>query len=213
MSSLGGSASASKPASYAPFQGVKPKAVENGSSYLSALTSSSTSSVSSAPSVSAMPGLSFMAGLGAGSSMKKASYAPFQGVKPKAVENGSSYLSALKNAPSTISSSIPASQASASISTPASSADYMSALGNRGTMKRASYSGFNSKPRAPIDDKSYLGALTHAAPVQSSYRSQDASPVPAASNPYPASSNTPKSYAPFGSKPKVVAQSGYLSGL
>jgi hypothetical protein len=166
MSSLGSSSGPAKRASYAPFMGGKPKAVDNGSSYLSALknaapvsssfSSPAPSSSAGAPSGTNAPGQTFMESLGSNSApAKRASYAPFMGGKPKAVESGSSYLSALKNAAplSSTAAATPSYQAPAAASAPSYSSAPPASSSNQ-----KSFSPFGAKPKA-VKQSGYLSGL------------------------------------------------------
>jgi len=221
MSSLAGSSGPMKKASYAPFAGNKPRAVAP-SGYLGALTSAApassySSSSSQAASTSAAPA-SYMSSLtGSTGPMKKASYAPFAGTKPKAVAP-TGYLGALTSAAPATSYSAPSSQAASTSG--AGPASYMSSLaGSSGPMKKPTYSGFNPKPKV-VAPSGYLGALSSGVRIESTVSTSSASSVAPSSMNYMSSigggaaSMKKASYSPFaGSKPKAVASTGYLGNL
>jgi len=234
LTALGGQVPGNaKPTSYSPFSS-KPLAPETGGGgYLGALNSSagnkasstqkSTSAASArtaplsspaATTVSATAG-DYMDFLGGSSSKSKpASYSPFNS-KPRVPETGSDgYLSALNSgsrskAPSAVAAAkaAPTSTAGLSSTDTASTADYMGSLSGSGkSSKPASYSGFNTKHRAPENWMSdgYLGALNGGIGISSSGArpppSTHAAPRPSTAVAQP----PPASYSGFNVKHRAV---------
>jgi hypothetical protein len=166
---------------------------------------------------------------------KPASYSPFGSDPSSVIKSTPGQLGSQQQPYSSFNQPAPVQLDATPVTANTLPADYMKALGSSGIPKAASYSGFNTKPRAPENGADYLSVLNTAGPVASSSYTKPApvsTPVtsapsattsytaPKVASPATAASNTsymasmsggskvkPASYAPFGSKPKKVSSS------